>query len=112
MRHMMAMLAGAAVLAVAGTASAQALDDKKANDLMVKSGCNACHAVDKKGVGPSYKDVAAKNKTKKDAAAQYMFDKVRKGGAGVYGQVPMPPNTPDKISDGDLKALVAWILTK
>ncbi len=41
-----------------------------------------------------------------------MFDKVRKGGAGVYGQVPMPPNGPDKISDGDLKALVAWILTK
>ena len=105
------MLAGAAAITVAGSASAQALDDKKANDLMVKSGCNACHAVDKKGVGPSYKDVAAKNKAKKDAA-QAMFDKVRKGGAGVYGQVPMPPNTPDKISDADLKGLVAWILTK
>jgi len=111
MRHMTAMLAGAAALAVAGGAGAQALDDKKANDLMVKSGCNACHAVDKKGVGPSYKDVAAKNKAKKDAA-QAMFDKVRKGGAGVYGQVPMPPNAPDKIGDADLKALVAWILTK
>jgi cytochrome c len=107
----MAVLTGAAALIVAGAASAQALDDKKANDLMVKSGCNACHAVDKKGVGPSYKDVAAKNKAKKDAA-QAMFDKVRKGGAGVYGQVPMPPNTPDKISDADLKGLVAWILTK
>jgi len=112
MRQVMTILAGAAALAMAGAAWAQALDDKKANDLMVKAGCNACHAVDKKGVGPSYKDVAAKNKAKKDAAAQYMFDKVRKGGAGVYGQVPMPPNAPDKIGDGDLKALVAWILTK
>jgi cytochrome c len=37
---------------------------------------------------------------------------VRKGGAGEYGQVPMPPNGPDKISDADLKALIAWILTK
>ena len=111
MRHAMTVLTGAAALVLAGAASAQALDDKKANDLMVKSGCNACHAVDKKGVGPSYKDVAGKNKAKKDAA-QAMFEKVRKGGAGVYGQVPMPPNTPDKISDADLKGLVAWILTK
>jgi cytochrome c len=112
MREALAMLAGAVALAVAGSASAQALDDRKANDLMVKAGCNACHAVDKKGVGPSYKDVAAKTRPKKDAAAQYLFDKVRKGGAGVYGQVPMPPNPPDKIGDADLKALVAWILTK
>ena len=58
---------------------------------MKKAGCNACHTVDKKGVGPAYKDVAAKNKGKADAA-QATFDKVRKGGAGVYGQVPMPPN--------------------
>ncbi len=78
---------------------------------MKKAGCNACHTVDKKGVGPSYKDVAAKNKGKADAA-QAAFDKVRKGGVGVYGQVPMPPSAPDKISDGDLKALIAWILTK
>jgi cytochrome c len=105
------ILAGAAALALAGTASAQALDDKKADELMKKAGCNACHAVDKKMVGPSYKDVAAKNKGKADAA-QAMADKVRKGGAGVYGQVPMPPNGADKISDGDLKLLVAWILTK
>ena len=111
MRHTMAVLTGAAALIVAGAASAQALDDKKANDLMVKSGCNACHSVDKKGVGPSYKDVAKKEKPKPNAA-EAMFAKVRKGGAGEYGQVPMPPNAPDKIGDADLKALVAWILTK
>jgi cytochrome c len=111
MRNALAVLAGAAALAFAGAAPAQALDDKKADELMKKAGCNACHTVDKKGVGPAYKEVAAKNKGKADAA-QAAFDKVRKGGAGVYGQVPMPPNAPDKISDGDLKLLVAWILTK
>jgi cytochrome c len=111
MKQVLAIFAGAVALVAAGAAGAQALDDKKADELMKKAGCNACHAVDKKGVGPSYKDVAAKNKAKQDAA-QAMFDKVRKGGVGVYGQVPMPPNPPDKIGDGDLKALVAWILTK
>lgn len=111
MRNGLAVLAGAAALAFAGAASAQALDDKKADELMKKAGCNACHTVDKKGVGPAYKDVAAKHKGQADAA-QAMFDKVRKGGAGVYGQVPMPPNPADKISDGDLKLLVAWVLTK
>ena len=111
MRHIITLLASTATFAVAGAASAQALDDKKADDLMKKSGCNACHAVDKKLVGPSYKDVAKKEKPKPNAA-DAMFAKVRKGGAGEYGQVPMPPNGPDKISDADLKALIAWILTK
>jgi cytochrome c len=45
-------------------------------------------------------------------AAAAMFEKVRKGGVGAFGQVPMPPNPPDKISDADLTALIAWILTK
>ncbi|HTO51471.1 MAG TPA: c-type cytochrome [Burkholderiales bacterium] len=111
MKRQLAMLAGALALASAGAASAQALDDKKADELMKKAGCNACHTVDKKLVGPAYKDVAAKHKGQADAA-QALFEKVRKGGAGVYGQVPMPPNPADKISDGDLKLLVAWILTK
>jgi cytochrome c len=102
--------AGAAALLLAGTASAQAMDAKKAAELMKKAGCEACHAVDKKGVGPSYKDVAKKEKAVPNAAA-VMFDKVRKGGAGKYGQIPMPPNPPEKISDADLKALIGWILT-
>ena len=75
---------------------------------MTKAGCLACHTKDKKLVGPAYKDIAAKYKGQ-DVAAKLM-EKVRKGGAGVYGPVPMPPNPPDKINDADLKAAVEWIL--
>ena len=74
-----------------------------------KAGCLACHGKDKKIVGPAYKDVAAKYKDQKDADAK-LFDKVRKGGAGTWGPIPMPPNAADKIADADLKAVVAWIL--
>jgi cytochrome c len=65
--------------------------------------------VDKKVVGPSYKEVAAKYRGDKGAEAKLM-DKVKKGGAGVWGQVPMPP-TPT-VPDGELKALVTWILNQ
>lgn len=73
-----------------------------------KSGCLACHAKDKKLVGPSYKDVAAKYKGQ-DVLAK-LTEKVRKGGSGVWGPIPMPANSPDKINDADLKAVVGWIL--
>ena len=99
----------AAVLAVnAGTALA--LDNKQATDLMTKATCNACHTIDKKGVGPAYKDVSAKYKGNAKAA-EMLADKVRKGGMGVWGPIPMPPNPKEKIGDDDLKQLVAWILT-
>ena len=78
------------------------------DEALTKAGCTACHSKDKKLVGPAYKDVAAKYKGQ-DATAKLM-EKVRKGGAGVWGPVPMPPNTPDKISDADLKAVVELIL--
>ena len=78
------------------------------DEAMTKAGCTACHAKDKKIVGPAYKDVAAKYKGQ-DVAAKLM-EKVRKGGSGVYGPVPMPPNPPDKISDADLKAVIESIL--
>lgn len=110
MKWRITLAAGAAALALAGAAGAQTMDEKKADELMKKAGCNACHAIDKKGVGPSYKDVAKKEKAAANAA-QVMFDKVRKGGSGTFGPIPMPPNTPDKIADADLKALIAWILT-
>jgi cytochrome c len=100
----------AMALAFAGAATAQ-LDDKKAAEVMKKAGCDACRSLDRKGVGPSYRDVAKKEKKVPNAAAA-MFEKVRKGGVGAFGQVPMPPNPPDKISDADLTALIAWILTK
>lgn len=75
---------------------------------MTKAGCMACHAKDKKMVGPSFKDIAAKYKGQ-DVTAK-LIDKVRKGGSGVYGPVPMAPNGPDKISDADLKEAVDFIL--
>ena len=94
-----ALLAGALV-------STPALADPEAS--MNKAGCMACHAKDKKLVGPSFKDIAAKYKGK-DVTAQLM-EKVRKGGSGAFGPVPMAPNGPDKINDADLKAAVEYIL--
>ena len=77
-------------------------------DLATKSGCTACHQVDKKVVGPSYKEVAAKYKD--DAKAEAMLiDKVKKGGVGTWGQVPMPPNA--HVKDEDVKILVKWVLS-
>jgi cytochrome c len=78
-------------------------------ELAQKSGCLACHAVDKKIVGPSYKEVAAKYKG--DAKAEAMlFTKVKAGGVGTWGQVPMPPNS--AVSDADIKTLVKWVLSQ
>lgn len=78
------------------------------DEAMTKAGCMACHAKDKKLVGPSFKDIAVKYKGQ-DATAKLM-EKVRKGGSGVFGPVPMAPNPPDKIGDADLKAAVELIL--
>ena len=76
---------------------------------MKKANCLTCHTKDKKLVGPSFKDIAAKYKGQADAPAK-LFDKVRKGGSGVFGPVPMAPNPPDKINDADLKSAVEFIL--
>ena len=77
-------------------------------ELAKKNACTACHAVDKKLVGPAYKEVAAKYKG--NAKAQAMLEeKVKKGGSGVWGQVPMPPNA--SVKDEDVKALVKWVLS-
>ena len=70
--------------------------------------CMACHAVDKKLVGPSYKDVAAKYAGDKEASAK-LATKIMKGGAGVWGAIPMPPHA--HVSDGDIDVLVKWMLT-
>lgn len=77
--------------------------------IVKKARCVACHAIDQKRVGPAYHDVAAKYKGDTKAAAR-LFDKVRTGGAGVWGDIPMQPHPADKISDDDLKAAIAWIL--
>jgi cytochrome c len=98
-----------ASLIFAGSAFGQAkVDPKAAEALMTKSGCVACHAVDKKVIGPAYKDVAAKYKADKDAATK-LAAKVKAGGQGVWGPIPMPPNP--QVPEADIKTLVAWILT-
>jgi cytochrome c len=77
-------------------------------ELAKKHNCLVCHSVDKKVVGPAYKDVAAKYRNDKTAEAK-LVDKVKKGGVGVWGQVPMPPNS--TVPDADVRALVKWILS-
>lgn len=74
-----------------------------------KNGCLACHAQDKKVVGPSYKDIAAKYKGQTDAEAK-LVTKVKNGGGGVWGPMPMPPSA--KVSDADLHTLVKWVLSQ
>jgi cytochrome c len=96
-----------AALLVAQAANA-ALDNASAQAMLQKNGCAACHAIDKKVVGPAYQDVAAKYKGDKDALAK-LSDKVKKGGTGVWGQIPMPPNA--QVSDADIKDIVSWILS-
>ena len=83
------------------------LDLKAAEALMQKDGCAACHGIDKKIVGPSYVEVAAKYKGDAGGNAK-LTQKVKAGGAGVWGQIPMPPNP--QVPDDDIKALVSWIL--
>lgn len=100
---MKALLIAAAAALVAGVAQANDVDK-----VMEKAGCMACHAKDKKLVGPSFKEIAAKYKGQ-DVVAKLM-DKVRKGGSGSFGPVPMAPTGPDKIGDADLKAAVEAML--
>ena len=102
----LATLTLAAAALVAAPAHA-ALDNAQAEALMKKDGCAACHSVDKKIVGPSYVDVAAKYRGDKNAQAA-LEKKVKDGGAGVWGPVPMPPNA--QVPANDIKELVTWIL--
>ena len=99
-----ALVIGGVAAVAAAPASAQNVDE-----LLKKYACLSCHAVDKKLVGPSYKDVAAKYRSDPGAEAK-LFAKVKKGGQGVWGQVPMPANS--QVPDADVKALVKWILSQ
>ena len=93
--------------AAAGQAQA-VLDNTAAEAMMKKDGCAACHAVDRRIVGPALVDVAAKYRGDKNAAAK-LAKKVKEGGSGVWGPIMMPPNTP--VAMDDIDALVAWILS-
>ncbi|MED5618771.1 c-type cytochrome [Ideonella sp. BN130291] len=100
MKSLIALLA-----AVGATLAAPAFANQ---ELAQKKNCMACHAVDKKLVGPAYKDVAAKYAGQKDAADK-LAEKIQKGGSGVWGPVPMPPNT--QVSAAEAKQLAQWVMT-
>jgi len=85
------------------------LPARASEELAKKHACLACHTMDKKLVGPSYKEVAGKYRGDGGAEAK-LVDKVKKGSQGVWGQVPMPPN--GAVPDGDVRSLVKWILSQ
>ena len=95
------LIASAALLAFGAQAG-------PTEDAMTKAGCMACHTKDKKLVGPAFKDIAAKYKGQN--VMPKLMDKVRKGGSGTFGPIPMAPNPPEKINDADLKAAIEMIL--
>jgi cytochrome c len=99
-------IATALIVSLAAIASAPAFANA---DLAQKKNCLACHAVDKKVVGPAYKEVAAKYAGQKDAVDK-LSAKVMKGGSGVWGNIPMPANP--QVTDAEAKQLVQWILTQ
>jgi cytochrome c len=90
-------------------ALAATLPARASEELAKKHACFACHALDKKVVGPAYKEVAAKYRGDKGAEAK-LVESVKKGSSGKWGQVPMPPNA--AVPDADVKALVKWILSQ
>ena len=95
----------ASILIAAGLVAAS---PAQANmELAKKSNCMACHAVDKKLVGPAYVDVSKKYAGDKDAA-KALAAKVKAGSKGVWGQIPMPPNP--SVKDADMEILIKWIL--
>jgi cytochrome c len=102
MKRVIAASAVTVGLLLAGSAQA---DEKLAQ----ANGCMTCHQIDKKVLGPSYKDVAAKYKGDKAAEAT-LVKKVKDGGKGVWGDMIMPPNA--HVKDADIAAIVKWILTQ
>ena len=107
MKRTFSALASTLLFAVAGlVAATPALADMA---LATAKNCMACHAVDKKLVGPSYKDVAAKYAGQQDAVEK-LSAKVIKGGSGVWGPIPMPANA--QVTPDEAKKLVAWIMTQ
>ena len=100
MKFVFAALFALGVLISGGAAASEKLAQS--------SGCMTCHAIDKKTIGPSFKDVAAKYRSDKSAEAD-LVKKVKAGGSGVWGPTPMPPNA--HVKEEDIKAIVTWILT-
>ena len=100
------LMSTAVTIALGLTAGAHAQDAAK---LAQEKACLACHQIDKKLVGPGYKEIAKKYTGNKTAEAT-LIKKVREGGTGVWGQIPMPPNT--GVNDKEAQILVKWILSQ
>lgn len=100
MKSAFVALAAISVLAAGNAAASEKLAQS--------SGCMTCHAIDKKIIGPGYKEVAAKYRNDKAAEAN-LVKKVKAGGSGVWGATPMPPNA--HVKEDDIKAIVHWVLT-
>jgi len=97
------------ILSAASLALTVVLPAQASEDLAKKHMCTTCHVIKgAKTIGPSYADVAKKYAGQKDAEAK-LAEKVKKGGQGVWGQVPMPPNA--AVPDADIKTLVKWVLS-
>ena len=94
-----------AVIAGFALASSAGANEKLAQS----SGCMTCHGIDKKVIGPGYKEVAAKYRGNKGAEAD-LIKKVKAGSKGVWGEIPMPPNA--HVKDEDIKTIVQWILSQ
>lgn len=90
-----------------GTAAHSAPDIDQVNKILGANACLACHKVDAKLVGPAYTEVAAKHAGQADAA-EILTKHIKEGSSGVYGPVPMPPNT--GISDADIQVVVEWLV--
>ena len=101
MRKLLSLLIAAGLVACAGSAFADA-------DMLRKYNCVACHANERKMIGPSYKDIAAKY-SGDTSAAEKLAKKIREGGAGVWGEMPMPPQP--QVSDADALRLARYVLT-
>jgi cytochrome c len=106
MKTTVTLLAAAAAAIFA--AGAHAADAKNAEALAKASGCFACHTLDKKLIGPGYKEIADKYRKDKNAEAS-LIKNVKEGGKGVWGDIPTPPNP--HLKDADIKTVVQWILS-
>src|SRR6185295_5500081 len=105
MKIAITVAAGAAAATLGLAFTTGALADEK---LATANGCMTCHTVDKKVLGPAYKEVANKYRGNKDAEAM-LVKKVKEGGKGVWGDMVMPPNA--HVKDADISAIVKWILS-
>lgn len=102
------VVAGIAVASLFAGAAYAAGDSTGAQALAQKNGCMACHGIGNKIVGPAFKDVEAKYKGDKGAEAK-LIKKVKNGGSGVWGSMPMPAHP--EMNNKDIKAIIRWILT-